>query len=459
MVGMGIEGTSLARYFLREGAQVTVHHYLPLDKLREKPDLGQQYDELRALGAEFRLGTEYLSGILDSDAIGIVQSAFSYKYPQNTAVLNEARARGIPLLTNLKVFFELSPVPIIGITGTNGKTTTTELTNAVLQAGGWQVYAGGNIGASPLDILPQLRSTFNGRRLVLLELSNYQLEHLDRSPWIGCITNIQPDHLVDYAGSFDAYRAAKRRILEFQGPNDWAVLNLDDALTAELAPSVHSQLFPFSRRVELEQGAFLRGGQILVRRAHLEQEICPIADLRVRGGHNVENVLAAVAIGALCAVPAPRIREAVTHYTAGEHRIEFVRDWHGVSFYNDSKSTTPSSTLAAVRAFSGRPIILLAGGRDKGLPWGELAQVIQERVQRLIAFGEAAETIAREVQQAGQSTIVEQAGDLDAAVGRAIQVARPGHVVLLSPGCTSFDAFSDYAERGRRFKALVWAVE
>jgi len=469
---MGIEGSSLARYFLGQGAQVTVHHFLPIEKLLEKPDLAQQYNQLRAAGAEFHLGAEYLSDVLESDAIGIVQSAFTYKYPQNAPVLNAARSRGIPLLTDLKIFFEMSPLPIIGITGTNGKTTTTELAEAVLRAGGREVYAGGNLGVSPLDILPilnlKVKAGHGEGALVLLELSNYQLEHLDRSPWIACITNIQPDHLVDYGGSFEAYQAAKRRIVAYQGHGDWSVLNLDDPITADVARSVRGRLFPFSRRLEPDQGAYVRAGRIAFRRGRREESVCAIDELKLRGEHNLENVLAAVAIGALCEIPAARMGEAVTQFMAGEHRIEFVREWRGVSFYNDSKSTTPASTLAAVRSFPGQPIVLLAGGRDKGLPWSELAQAIQARVRYLIAFGEAAALIADEMSRVTTAiklpsqpggTVVERAESLEAAFARAIEVAQPGDVVLLSPACTSFDAFNDYAERGRRFKALVEQLE
>ena len=317
------------------------------------------------------------------------------------------------------------------------------------------MWAGGNLGASPLDVLDDL----GAEDLVLLELSNYQLEFLDESPWIAAVTNIAPDHLVDYDGDYRAYKAAKRRIIDFQSERDWAVLNYDDAVTRAWLAVCQGRPFPFSRQAVLTRGTFVRSDTIVVRRDEGEAAICRTGALKARGAHNVENALCAATIGVLAGIPAGDIGGALVEYTPGEHRLEFVGEWHGIQFYNDSKSTTPSSTLAAVRAFPGRPLLLLAGGRDKGLPWDELAAAVHESCREVILFGESRAVVeqallAQEREQPAGLTIKSFA-TLEEAVEAAIGDARSGDVVLLSPACTSFDAFDNYAERGRLFKRLV----
>ena len=454
VIGMGIEGGSLARYFLRQGAQVTVHHWMAQDALLADPQLGAQYRELVDLGADFRLGEAYLSELTEQDVVGVLQSAFTHRYPQNRAALAEVQRRGIPLVTNLSIFFDRCPAPIIGVTGTNGKSTTTEMAAAALARGPRRVFAGGNLGSSPLDILDELTPD----DLVLLELSNYQLEFLTKSPWVAAVTNIAPDHLVDYDGDYAAYQAAKRRILAFQRADDWAVLNADDPVTRRWAASCTARVALFGHDDVRGDGAFVCGDQIVVRRDGEEARVCAVEDLQVPGRHNVENALCAAMIAALCQVGPQAIGEALSGYTTGEHRLEFVGEWHGVVVYNDSKSTTPSSTVAAIRAFSRRPLILLLGGREKGLPLDALAQAVVEGVKHCITFGEAAEVLAEAVRRqdaAFAERHLTAVPSLDEAVDVAWSVAEPGDVILLSPACTSFDAFRSYAERGQRFKELV----
>lgn len=454
VIGMGIEGGSLARYFLRQGAKVTVHHWMAEDELLADPQLGPQYRALAERGAEFRLGDAYLSGLTEQDVVGVLQSAFTYRYPQNRIALAEVRRRGIPLVTNLSIFFDRCPAPVIGVTGTNGKSTTTEMAAAALARGPRRVFAGGNLGSSPLDILDELTPD----DLVLLELSNYQLEFLDESPWIAAVTNIAPDHLVDYGGDFAAYQAAKRRILAFQGADDWAVLNADDPVTRRWAETCPARAALFGHGEVPGDGAFVHEGWIVVRHDGKEARVCAVDELRVPGRHNVENALCAAMIAALCGLDAQAIGAALVQYTTGEHRLEFVGEWDGIAVYNDSKSTTPSSTVAAIRAFPRRPLILLVGGRDKGLPLSDLAQAVVKEVKHCITFGEAAEVLAEAVRQQdtafaeGHLTSV---SSLEEAVDVAWTLAEPGDAILFSPACTSFDAFRSYAERGRRFKELV----
>jgi len=459
VIGMGIEGGSLTCYFLKQGADVTVHHWMPLEDLQQDPKLGPQYEALRAAGAHFSTGEAYLTGLTRHDVVGILQSAFTYKYPENRAALAEVRDLGIPLVTNLSIFFDKCPALIIGVTGTNGKSTTTEMAAGILQHGTRRVWAGGNLGASPLDVLDHLVPD----DLVVLELSNYQLEFLDESPWIAAVTNIAPDHLVDYGGDYRAYKAAKRRIIDFQSPHDWAVLNHDDPITRAWLAACQAQPFPFSRRATLAQGAFVRDDTIVARHDEDETNICQINALQVRGTHNLENALCAAAVGVLAGISSDGIAAALTEYTPGEHRLEFVGEWNGVQFYDDSKSTTPSSTIAAVRAFPDQPVILLAGGRDKGLPWDELVQVVNESCKEMIVFGEARDMLEQvfampdsgEPGEVVRRPVIKNCVTLEQAVDMAIRDADSGSVVLLSPACTSFDAFDDYAERGRRFKHLV----
>ncbi|MFQ5593265.1 MAG: UDP-N-acetylmuramoyl-L-alanine--D-glutamate ligase [Anaerolineae bacterium] len=470
VIGMGIEGGSLTRYFLKRGADVVVHHWMPVEGLKQDPKLGPQYRELRAAGATFSTGGGYLTGLTRHDLVGVLQSAFTYKYPENRAALDEVRDLGIPLVTNLSIFFDNCPAPIVGVTGTNGKSTTTEMVAGILSKGSGRrlehgprrVWAGGNLGASPLDVLEDLAPD----DLVVLELSNYQLEFLDESPWIAAVTNIAPDHLVDYDGDYRAYKAAKRRIIDFQSHQDWAVLNHDDPITRAWLAACPAQPFPFSRQATLPQGAFVRDDAMVVRRDEGEALICRVDALQVHGYHNLENALCAAAVGVLTGVTAEDIALALAEYVPGEHRLEFVGDWSGVAFYNDSKSTTPASTMAAVRAFPDRPVILLAGGRDKGLPWDELAKVVHESCKEVIAFGEARDILEQAFSApdpdhpgpGASGPAIKKCTTLDQAVETAINDARPGDVVLLSPACTSFDAFDDYAARGRYFKRLVGEV-
>ncbi len=459
VIGMGIEGGSLARYFLKQGADVVVHHWMPLEELKQHPKLGQQYRELLAAGARFSTGEAYLTGLTRHDVVGILQSAFTYRYPENRVALDEVRDLGIPLVTNLSIFFDKCPATIIGVTGTNGKSTTTEMAAAILERGTRRVWAGGNLGASPLDVLDDLAPD----DLVLLELSNYQLEFLDESPWIAAVTNIAPDHLVDYDGDYRAYKAAKRRIIDFQSRHDWAVLNHDDPITRAWLAACQAQPFPFSRRTVLDHGIFVRDDALVVRHHEDEAIICRIDALQARGAHNVENALCAAGIGVIVGIPAEDMAAALVAYKPGEHRLEFVGEWNGIEFYNDSKSTTPSSTVAAVRAFPGRSVILLAGGRDKGLPWDELSQVVNESCKEVIVFGEARDMLeqifstpeSRPAREVRRKLSIKSCETLAQAVETAIQDAESGDVVLLSPACTSFDAYESYAERGRHFKHLV----
>lgn len=453
VVGAGIEGMSLARWFARQGANVTVHLARPYDEIRADAALAAQATEIERLGATLAAGDDYLRGVTDAAIIGVVQSATTYKYPKNVAVLDAAKTRGIPIVTNLMLFFALCPCPIVGITGTNGKTTTTEMADAILRAGGLPLHTGGNIGASPLDDVDSLAAN----DLVLLELSNYQLAFLDRSPHVAAVTNLAPDHLVDYGGSFDEYIAAKRHILDYQAEGDWAVLNWDDPILRQWGAAATAQPFAFNLSHRMEPGAYLWQGNLAYRRDGVEHTVMPAAELPAPGLHNVANALCAIAIGALHDVPAEKMAGALCGYKTGAHRLEPVGGANGAAWVNDSKSTTPASTVAAIRAFPNRRVILLAGGMDKGLPIDELLQAMRQRVAALVAFGAWGPSLAEAAQAAGVPVTV--VAGVAEAVEAAARLARRDDVVLFSPGGTSFDAYPSYARRGEHFSQLVHELD
>jgi UDP-N-acetylmuramoylalanine--D-glutamate ligase len=277
---------------------------------------------------------------------------------------------------------------------------------------------------------------------------------LHRSPEVAAITNIAPDHLVDYGGSFEDYAAAKRRILDFQRADDWAVLNWDDPTLRRWGAGAEARLFTFNLAHSMEPGAYVRRGALTVRYRGQERPVMASDDLALPGAHNIANALCAIALGALHDVEADDMARALRAYRPGPHRLERVAEIAGITWVNDSKSTTPASTVAAIRAFGGRRLILLAGGKDKGLPSEELIEAMRLHVATLVAFGEWGPALAATA-TAGRVGEVRVAKGLPEAVELAAGLAQPGDVVLLSPAGTSFDQYPSYAARGEHFKTLV----
>jgi UDP-N-acetylmuramoylalanine--D-glutamate ligase len=317
---------------------------------------------------------------------------------------------------------------------------------------------GGNIGNPLITDLDEIRPDDR----VVMELSSFQLELMTTSPHIAAVTNITPNHL-DRHGTMKAYIAAKRNIVAHQGPDDFAVLGYDDANARALALDTAAHLYWFSGGAEVDQGAFRTNGSLTLRLGGEDRKICDTSEVKLLGRHNLLNVLAASAIAGLAGVTLEAMREVVTTFTGVEHRLELVREQDGVRWYDDSIATAPERSLAALRSFEA-PIVLLAGGRDKKLPWGEFSQEATQRVRHLVTFGEAGPMIARKVKKslnggAGKPGLalegITQVETMEEAVEAAARLAQSGDVVLLSPGGTSFDAFRDFAERGDRFKELV----
>jgi len=442
IIGLGREGMALARFLTQRGATVTV------SDLKTREELAERIEGLSEFLVRFKLGGHPQS-LLDADAIYV-----SPGVPQDIPLLVEARKRGVPISSETRLFFGLCPAPIIGITGSSGKTTTVTLVGQIVERAGREAWVGGNIGSPLIESIEEI----GPEAIVVTELSSFQLEKLDRSPHIACVLNITPNHL-DRHKTMEAYRAAKLNILRYQGRRDYAILNRDDPATYALLPECRGRALLFSRLEEVEKGAFIREGRIIVRWAG-EKEVCKRGDIRLLGDHNLENVLAACAISAAAGAPTEAMAGVCTTFAGVEHRLELVREVAGVSYYNDSIATSPERAIAALRSFD-QPIVLLAGGRGKGLPFEELAEIIVQKVRYLIVFGEEAQAVEEAVRETqkragvAETPLIKDVSDLEEAVNLAAQVGQRGDVVLLSPGCTSFDLYGDFAERGEHFKDLV----
>jgi UDP-N-acetylmuramoylalanine--D-glutamate ligase len=462
VVGLAREGSALARHLALR--QVTVTG----TDLRPEKDLAET---VRALTEAVRLamGGHDQALLEETDLLFV-----SPGVPLDSPFIAAARERGLPLSTESRLFCQLCPAPVIGLTGSSGKTTTASLVGQMLVADGRKTWVGGNIGRPLIDELGQIQSS----HWVVLELSSFQLAYFRPalnagaripkaglkplfegwSPPVATVLNVTPNHL-DRHGSMVNYIEAKQAILDFQRPGDQLILNLDDEVTRQMGHGRVARVSWFSQQKPVERGAFLRNQQLVLRANDREIVLCQRDDVPLRGQHNVANVLAACAIAATMGVVHEAMVSTIRSFRGVEHRLELVRDYRGVHYYNDSIATSPERLAAALCSFD-ESLILLAGGRDKHLPWNEAARLIRERVRHLILFGEAMQQIARAVENAAQEIPagppeIHRCVGLEDAVQIAAQLAHPGEVVLLSPGCTSFDAFRDFAARGERFRELV----
>ncbi len=497
MVGLAREGTALTRFLVERGAEVTVTDVKPAEALADR------VAALADLSVSYALGGHPLSLLENADILFV-----SPGVPLEIPLLVEARQRGLPLSSETRLFTRLCPAMVVGITGSSGKTTTTALVGEMLRSAGWHAWVGGNIGRPLIGHLDEMRST----ETVIMELSSFQLEFFapwpeavrepggteregvlfDTAGWsppISAVLNVTPNHL-DRHPTMEAYIAAKTQILKHQRSGDVAVLNLDNRVTEEmgrLAEHRGQRVLWFSAEGDVEEGAFCRGDELVLRLGGQEEVLCRAEDLKLLGRHNLANVLAACALAAAVSakfeegaglprgvagsvtgergLPIATLRKAVSSFSGVEHRLELVRERNGVLWYNDSIATTPERTVAALRSFD-LPIVLLAGGRDKHLPWDEMATLTWRKVRHLILFGEAADLIEgamrRSEEAAGDSsypTQLHHARSLQRAVEMADLWAQPGDVVLLSPGGTSFDAYDDFAARGEHFRQLVQSLE
>lgn len=450
VIGLGVNNTPLIRFLVEQGADVTV-----LDK--KSPDELRKYlDRLAGLPVTYHLGPDYLEYLGGQEVIFL-----SPGVPKNLPALQEAAAGGAVFSSELQVFFaenrERSHAPVLGVTGSCGKTTTTTLLGLMLEKEK-PVKVGGNIGRPPLSFLPELTP----ETWVVLELSSFQLQELGYSPQMAVLLNITPNHL-DVHSSFAEYVEAKEEIIKNQSSNDIAIFNWDNQVTRQLAAKAKGKVYFFSRCVQPETGAFVKDGNIILRLDGKNEEyICPAAERRLPGEHNLENILAASLAARLAGASPAAIAGVIREFKGVEHRLEFLRELDGVVYYNDSKATTPEETIAGLRALPA-PVVLIAGGYDKKLPFTELTKVAVERCRLVVLIGATAGKIREALAEAeGKDRLLSeiyQAASLEEAVAIARSKARPGETVLLSPACASYDMFRNFEERGRRFKELVFRMQ
>ncbi|NWG13103.1 MAG: UDP-N-acetylmuramoyl-L-alanine--D-glutamate ligase [Acidobacteria bacterium] len=440
VVGAARSGIAAAEFLLSRGASVILTDLKSIEELPAAvTSLGGTAPEGRLV---LELGGHRAESFADCDLVVV-----SPGVPWSLHFLEISRRSGIPVMTEVELAFRHIRGRIIGITGSNGKTTTTVLVDEMLRNTGLECHAAGNVGTP----LISFATSSTEESFYSVELSSFQLEGIDRfRPGIAALLNLTPDHMDRYPG-FDAYVEAKCRIFVNQGPAEFAVLNADDPSTRAAASRVKSTAFYFSRAASPDLGAFVRCGRVIYRDGTRERELFPVEDIQLKGEHNLENVLAASTIAMLAGAAREKLREAVRRFKGVEHRLEWVAEIDGVQYYNDSKATNVDATVRSLRAFSGG-VHLIAGGRDKGADFTALRDPVRERTRQIVLIGEAAPKI-REALAGTVPTI--QASGLAEAVDICRKSATAGEVVLLAPACASFDMFENYEHRGRVFKEMV----
>ena len=441
VVGLGKSGVASALFLKSRGALVTVSDAKPETELRDEILLLLEHGITVETGGH---GDRTFRG---QDLI-VVSPGVAVDAPQLAA----ARSLGESVIGEIELAAQFLTGPIVAITGANGKTTTATLAHEIVAAGKFPTLLGGNIGTPAISLVDQAGPA----TWIVLEISSFQLETIvDFRPKIAVILNITPDHL-DRHRTFANYVNAKARVFENQKVDDFTVLNADDPTTAGLSDRTRAQVFWFSRKKEMERGAFVRGPHIYFRDGHSEREIMPHAELPLKGAHNLENVLAGVAVGMLVGCHPEQIRQAVRNFKAVEHRLEFVARVAGVDYYNDSKATNVDATIKALESFpADNRLHLILGGKDKGSDYTVLHELLRQRVKRVYTIGAAAAKIESQIQSAAD---IDHAETLENAVRRASESAAEGDVILLAPACASFDQFQNYEHRGRVFKETVHSL-
>lgn len=428
IVGLAREGLDLARFLTAHGASVLVTDRKP------EQELAEAIAQLDGRPVSYRLGGHSTD---DLDRVDVVYA--SPGVPPEHELLQAARERGLRLSSLVELFFSLCPAPILGVTGSAGKSTTTSLIGEIFLAAGRSVHVGGNIGRPLLGELEHMTPA----SWVVLELSSFQLEPLRVSPHIGLVTNLSPNHL-DRHPSMEAYATAKAQILDHQTDSDWAVLNADDAWTPRFQPRGRVVHFSLEGSVE---GAYLAGEHLML----LGEPVLDVAEVRLRGRHNLANVLAACAAAHAAGIDREAMRSAIRAFRGVPHRLQTVAERGGVLFVDDSIATAPERSIAALQAYD-EPLVLVAGGRDKHLPMDDWAALIARKVRHVVLLGEMSHLVAEAIATADPSySAISYTASMDEAVAEAARAARVGDVVLLSPGGTSFDLYKDFEERGRDF--------
>jgi len=440
VIGLARTGVATSLFCAGHGAIVT-----GVDT-RAESELADAASKLRAARVSLKLGG-YTEKILSSQELVIPSPGV----PADSEILKAARTQKIPIWSEIELADRFLNGRLIGITGSNGKTTTTSLIEHILKNSGYSTLLAGNIGTPLIGVVEQTTD----QTVTVAELSSFQLEWIETfRPNISVFLNLTPDHL-DRHGSMEAYGAAKARIFDKQTSADFAIVNADDSASTPYAPT-KPKVFWFSRKQRVAQGAFLRDSEQIVFRHHGEEEfILKRSEIPLPGAHNLENVLAAVVATRLAGARPNEIANAVRSFAGVEHRLEFVAEHNGVRYYNDSKATNVDATLKALDAFPGRILIIL-GGKDKGSDYSVLQTPLREKAILALLIGAAVDKIEKQIQG---SVAIERAGTIERAVEIASRTAQPGDIVLLAPACASFDQFENYEHRGRVFKQLVRALE
>ncbi|WP_408955843.1 UDP-N-acetylmuramoyl-L-alanine--D-glutamate ligase [Natroniella sp. ANB-PHB2] len=439
VVGLGKRtGVELVKFLDQKEAKIIV-----TDAKTEK-ELTIELSKLEGYKFELDLGGHTEDLILKSDLLVI-----SPGVPNDIPILERARDKGIEVISEIELAYRFSIAPLVAITGTNGKTTTTTLLGEICSKLESKVAVGGNIGRPLIKDLPYLKKD----DLAIAEISSFQLEEvIDFKPDIGLVLNVTPDHL-DRHGTFEEYIKAKRRLLINQTEKDYAVLNYDDQLVREFADYTAGKIVFFSQKVELDCGIYLKNGEVIANLTGQPEKIIAIDEIRIKGPHNLENTLGAIAISLLLGVKKEVLIKTLREFGGVDHRIESVAVVDGVEYINDSKGTNPVAATKAVETFE-QPLILIAGGKDKGSDFSNFAETIAEQVKELILLGETASKIEQSVKRLGYQAI-HHVDSIEEAVNLADELAVEGDLVLLSPACASWDMFNSYKERGERFKGTV----
>lgn len=441
VIGAARSGLAAARVAKKFGAAVI------LSDAKQEQEISFDFSELRGLGIELRFGKQTEELLQGVDLI-IVSPAVPLKIP----LLKTAAAKNIPIISEIELAYDLARSPICAVTGTNGKTTTVTLLGLLLKTAFDKVGVGGNIGFP----LSEVALEVGAGGYLAAEISSYQMEASKNfRPHISAILNVTPDHLKRH-GSMEVYQAMKEKIFAQQTAEDFLVLNYDDDRTRDMIDRAACRVLYFSRRVALDEGAFIKNNRLVIKFNGTCHELCTVDELGIKGGHNVENALAASLMAFLAGATAEKISAVLKTFQGVEHRIEFVRELDGVKYYNDSKATNTDSAIKALETFAGH-IVLIAGGDDKGTDLTDFLQLVKERVDCLILVGDAAarfKSCAIE-QNFPAEKILEAGYSMQRAIELAREIARPPQVVLLSPACASFDMYSDFEERGRDFKRIV----
>lgn len=436
VVGLAKTGLALIHFLINQRAKILVSERKGAEEFKKIQE------SLSGLEIDWEFGGHSLPFFLKAELIVV-----SPGVPLNTEPLPKAQKQGLPIVSEVELAYWFLKKPLIAITGTNGKTTTTTLVGQMLQSSQKEVFVGGNIGVPLIDFVagPQ-RAEW-----VVAEISSFQLEAIRKfRPHIAALLNISEDHLDRYA-NFQEYIAAKAKIFTNQQKEDYAVLNADDPLTFKLAATLPSNVFLFSTQRSVPLGCFLEDGAIIFRGEEGAKERFSLRNLKVKGAHNLENLMAAIIVSRICGCPSLAIQQVINDFPGLEHRMELVGEIKGVKFFNDSKGTNVGAVIKSLMSFE-EPIILIAGGKDKGGDYAPLRSLIAAKVKGLALIGEAQ---GRMEQALGGLTKTVCLATLEEAVAWAFTQATAGDVILLSPACSSFDMFANYQERGQRFKEIV----